>query len=340
MEGLFNILLNALPEALGALFAAGIIALLSYLFVKRFRKESYSVNLQSQIIERTKNEEELWASHCLSLGPLPYLSNRSKQLEELEALLCECESTLHKKPLVGIIHGDEHECHEEFIRKLEDKSFWRRLLHLPTGKDSIQTFKIHWPIQSVSIQQRLEGYKSKLSQVLTGELNSTIEEIVHALNSRLRPVLIYSTIQAGSWKKHEPELIDQWIDFWDCLPDLAVGKKLLVFLCVHYKNIEGMKRSEAKKYDKLNKGVRKYIENLDLKRYANISGLVLTELCRIKYEELDEWMTEWAANHCDTELLRYEIDQLYKRQGMNAICMVLLAQELRKLCLKTLKPGV
>ena len=40
MEEFLKILLNALPEALGALIATGIIALLSYLFVKRLKKET------------------------------------------------------------------------------------------------------------------------------------------------------------------------------------------------------------------------------------------------------------------------------------------------------------
>jgi LuxR family glucitol operon transcriptional activator len=38
MEGILEILRNALPEAIGGLIATGIIALLSYLFVKRLRK--------------------------------------------------------------------------------------------------------------------------------------------------------------------------------------------------------------------------------------------------------------------------------------------------------------
>jgi len=271
---------------------------------------------------------------------LPYLNNRSKQQEELEDLLCECESTLHHKPLVGIIHGDEHECHDKFIEKLQEDSMLPKLLHLPPDKNSIKEIKIHWPDPSPSVQQRLESLKNKLSQELLNKRNSTIEEIVQALNFHLTPVLIHSTIQAGNWQKHEPELIENWIDFWDRLPDLAVGKKLLVYLCFHYKNIEGMKRSDTKKYDRLNKDIRDYIENLDLKKFANINGLVLTELCRITYEELDEWITKWAAVYCDEDALRFEIDQYYKRQGMNAICMCLLAKELRELCRKTLKPGV
>ncbi|MDZ7333283.1 MAG: hypothetical protein ONB31_15015 [candidate division KSB1 bacterium] len=44
MQRLIEILLNALPEAIGALIAAGIITLLSYLFVKRLRKPTLPDN--------------------------------------------------------------------------------------------------------------------------------------------------------------------------------------------------------------------------------------------------------------------------------------------------------
>jgi hypothetical protein len=56
MEGFLKLLLNALPEALGALIATGIITLLSYLFVKRLRKESSPSNLQQLLLQPTKPE--------------------------------------------------------------------------------------------------------------------------------------------------------------------------------------------------------------------------------------------------------------------------------------------
>jgi hypothetical protein len=56
MEGLFKILFNALPEALGALIAAGIITLLSYIFVKRLRKASHPTELQHLPLEPAKPE--------------------------------------------------------------------------------------------------------------------------------------------------------------------------------------------------------------------------------------------------------------------------------------------
>ncbi len=54
MKKIIEILLNSLPEAIGGLLAAGIIALLSYFFVKRLKKESPPINLANNLLPETK----------------------------------------------------------------------------------------------------------------------------------------------------------------------------------------------------------------------------------------------------------------------------------------------
>ncbi|MBN2090272.1 hypothetical protein JW964_11730 [candidate division KSB1 bacterium] len=98
-----------------------------------------------------------------------------------------------------------------------------------------------------------------------------------------------------------------------------------------------MDTKSASRYTKLNTQIRKCIGNLKFDAYKNLHGLVFSELCCIKYEELEDWIFEWAHNYCDVENLRNEIDYFFKRQGMKAICMYTLANKLRELCMKTLK---
>jgi|GEM_PF-3099557 len=50
MQKIIELLLNALPEAIGGLIAAGIITLLSYLFVKRLRKATSPENEPQQLL--------------------------------------------------------------------------------------------------------------------------------------------------------------------------------------------------------------------------------------------------------------------------------------------------
>lgn len=57
MKELFEILVNALPEAIGALMAAGVLALVSYLFVKKFKKPLPQPELPIPIINEPPKPE-------------------------------------------------------------------------------------------------------------------------------------------------------------------------------------------------------------------------------------------------------------------------------------------
>jgi LuxR family glucitol operon transcriptional activator len=57
MQSIIEILLNAVPEAIGGLIAAGIIALLSYLFVKRLRKATPSESPPQQLLTEPARSE-------------------------------------------------------------------------------------------------------------------------------------------------------------------------------------------------------------------------------------------------------------------------------------------
>lgn len=82
MEGIFEILLNALPEAIGGLIAAGIIALLSYLFVKRLRKES----LQEKAPQELLNEPPVPEIYS-NLPSRTEFIGRKKEMERIRAAL-------------------------------------------------------------------------------------------------------------------------------------------------------------------------------------------------------------------------------------------------------------
>jgi len=82
MERLFEILLNALPEAIGGLIAAGIIALLSYLFVKRLRKESPQEKAPQELLP-----EPALPEIYSNLPSRTEFIGRKKEMERIKAAL-------------------------------------------------------------------------------------------------------------------------------------------------------------------------------------------------------------------------------------------------------------
>ena len=262
---------------------------------------------------------------------LPYLSNRSAQREELEEVLFDCLDCLHHKPLVCFIHGDEFECHDKFIEKIKS-ILLPDLLNLPKNKDSIGSLRINWPRPSITANKRFKMIEIELARNLTNKCEISVENVVTAINRRLTPLIIYATIQTACWQKKEPDLIKKWLAYWNNLPDLAIGKKLFLCLCVKYKNTEDMSVAQKKKFDALNKQAQSFIDGLQFSTYKNIYGLKFTELCAVEYEQLDDWIANFACTYCEDEDLRDEIDKYYKEQDMRNIPMSELAKKLKQIC--------
>lgn len=74
MEGILEILLNALPEAIGGLIAAGIIAMLSYFFVKRLKKET-AQKITHVEVQTISSKPEI----CFNLPPRSNFIGREKE---------------------------------------------------------------------------------------------------------------------------------------------------------------------------------------------------------------------------------------------------------------------
>ncbi len=82
MQRIIEILLNALPEAIGGLIAAAIIALLSYFFVKRFRKESPQEKALQELLPESP-VPEIYSN----LPSRTEFIGRKKEMERVKAAL-------------------------------------------------------------------------------------------------------------------------------------------------------------------------------------------------------------------------------------------------------------
>jgi len=268
---------------------------------------------------------------------LPYLSNRSTQEEELEEIISQCHDCLHQKPLVCIIHGDEHECHCSFVEKMQKYILPEKLI-LPGHRDSIGRLGINWPGTHSLAKNRFKRIQLKLFRELTGSYKDDYNTLVEALNARIAPLILNFSLNTADWQDNDPELIYRWFDFWNRLPDLAYGKKLFLFLCIKYRNTDNMPYLTARNYKKRNEKARKFLSQIDFNKYPKLHILKFTELAAIKYEELDEWVDKYAARFYEADQLLYQIEQFYKMRGITSLCMVVLVERLRELCRKTRLP--
>ena len=261
---------------------------------------------------------------------LPYLNDRSDQRYELEEVLEECRDNLYRQPLVCFVHGDEQECHDRFVEKMQ--SYLLPELLDPAGNTgSVGLARIDWPDACWKTERRFRCFERDLARKLTNKCDTEVNFIVKSLNARKSPLLIYCSLQVAGWQKNEGELINRWLRYWDDLPDLAIDKKLVVALCIKYKNTADMSPAMKRKYDDLNDRARQFITDLKFENFDSMNGLVFSELLSVNHTDIDDWIRNYADLYCDPEDLENKVDELYKKFDSKPIPMRTLATELKKL---------
>ena len=259
---------------------------------------------------------------------LRYLSNRSVQRDELHDALIECKDTLHCKPLVCFVHGDEKECHDQFLEKAQSYIL-PELLNLPDKSNSINLKRFEWPTATGTTARRMKRIESDLAYQMTDKRDADANKIVQALNARKDRPIIYFNLKVANWEKGDESLIKSWLDYWNNLPDLAFGKQLFIFLCIKYKSTEGIPFLRKLKYTKRNDNARRFITQLDFNVYKKLHAVTLPELCVVPHDEMEEWIMKYAPKHCDPEALKEEIDKYFTAHKMHGIPMSDLAKQLK-----------
>lgn len=262
---------------------------------------------------------------------LPYLSDRSQQAGELELTLDECEDSLHEKPLVSIIHGDEIECHDKFIKRLHEEIL-PHMLSEP-GKVYVDLTMVEWPSMKDDIKMRCKKLTNNISKALTGNRRANAEEIKEALNRKISPQMVYFTLPVAAWEENEAELLKYWLRYWNEFPDLNDGRKLMVFLCMKYKHIDDNHAEGSENYKKKNAAARNFIQTLRYEEYANIAGLTLDELQAVAWSDVQLWITAHAEKFCNDTKLHARAREYYKNR--DKVSMLELAEKLEQLLYET-----
>ena len=260
---------------------------------------------------------------------LPYMCDRSPQQDQLVLTLGECQDCLHEKPLVCIIHGDEIECHDKFIKRLHEVML-PEILNEP-GKVCVDLTMVEWPALKEDIKMRRQILQNNISKALTGNRKANTEQIKEALNRRISPQMISFTLPVAAWEENEAELLKFWLQYWNEFPDLHAGRKLMVFICIKYKHIADNNAEGAKNYENRNKTARDFISSLQYNKYTNIVRLTLNELEAVELKDVDMWITNYAEKFCDYTELCTEVGSYYESRQKSAVPMLELAKKLKDL---------
>jgi len=272
---------------------------------------------------------------------IPYLCDRSDQERELTQALQQHQATMPRRPFICIIHGDEFECHREFLERMQFTSF-SRSLNLAAKQLSLEEYPLQWPSSAVPPERYVEVFQSYLGASLLQNSSASPEDIIRYIAPHEKPLLFTSMLLTESFQESGMDLFDTYLKFWDAWPDLPPGRTVINCVCIKHQRFETLGFFQKRKMQKLNLRLRTYLAELDLSVYGGLHGALITELSAIHRSDVEIW-----TRNQDVLAVRRieepEIRRLYEREELRTanggISMEKLADELRKLLSKTVNKG-
>lgn len=247
-------------------------------------------------VEKLRGESEeraraILSKRAISRHRLPYLCDRSDQEIHLGENLLHYQTKNSGRPILCVIHGDELECHGDFLWRLRYKSL-PKFLDLELKQMSVKEYELPLP-RRISDQ----AFRASLGEALLGDSSASREEIWQFVSQHQEPMMISLHLMSADIEEGGESLIHSFLEFCANWPDLPAGRWLLYCLCLKYQRggkagfFDFLKKN---KRQQLNERLRKQIEGMEFSKPSNVFGVVLPELQAITRRDV-EW---WSRNIC------------------------------------------
>jgi hypothetical protein len=266
------------------------------------------------IISPQKNAEEkadLKASSNKVPHLLPYLPNRNKQKDELEKAIDNHLNQASPKPMICILHGDQDQCHKEFLDRLIKYSFFEQV-GFTSSDEKIWRQQLFWPhdLERDKMEkiENLEYWLLKdLAEKFLNRRSATKEVINQVFCEYPSPVLIETRLSTKNWQRQGDLILDKLLCFWQTWPALNHGKKIIICISIEYEitRKNGCQKSRFKRFwdylinyfkNKDSQSKKKEIQTKlkrlsekDFQRFSCLSGIVLPELMGVCQDQVKDW---------------------------------------------------
>jgi hypothetical protein len=285
---------------------------------------------------------------------LPYMPDRKQQERELAKAVKKHLDQAHLKPLICILHGDQYQCHVEFLDRLIDSSFFEQA-GLCSSDEGIRRKPIEWPndLDRNKMKDLEYWLCNDLAKKFLNHNNSTKEEINQFFCQSPSPALINIQLLTENWQK-QGDILNELLSFWHNWPKLTSGNKIIIFLLVKYQT--GKKSSsqkfvftrffgflinyfKCKNCQSKNKKIQAELEKLskeNFQQFSGLSGIVLPQLTGIAQSDVYNWVARDDVKKAFGEKIAEDsimakIDEIFQNHPSDTIPMRDLAQELTKL---------
>jgi hypothetical protein len=298
--------------------------------VRGIRRAVEQLRAKSDFSVASNREGELITRSILR-PLLPYLCDRSEQESALGLGMRRHLERKSNHPILCLIHGDEMECHGEFLERLRYRSL-PRLLDLDRRQISVKEYPLQRPPRRISGHQ---AFWSHYGYALSEDSSATREEILKFIARHEEPMMISWQLLTEDFEESGDALLESFIAFCADWPDLPSGRIVVNCVCLKYQRFDntGFFDFRKKRLRQLNDRLRKGISQMNFEAHPNVSGIVLPELRAITRGDVESWSrSELVREFC--RLQEKQIRELFENEGLcdkeGGIPMEALAEKLKQ----------
>jgi hypothetical protein len=264
---------------------------------------------------------------------LPYLCDRSDQERELCIALREHQELNPRRPFLCIIHGNQRECHSEFLLRMQQTSM-AGVLNLKQRLLSVEEYRLQWPASSKASPAVEPVFLSNLGEALLENAAATKDELLEFMSAHEKPLLITSRLLTEDFALEGMRTLSAFMRFWNDWPDLPPGRVLISCVCLKYQSVDKLFLTRRWRMKKKNEQLRRLISELNFREFEGLRGVALSELQAIRQGDVLAWIhSKPVRDFC--KIREKEISLLFGRAELctneGHISMEMLADELRVL---------
>lgn len=271
---------------------------------------------------------------------LPYLVNLLDQhLTFRQALREYLEPDPHPVPLIFLVHGDENQSHEMFLRCLQER--WLPMLGAFSRQEVALDIPLKWPtLPKLTFMQLRELLVADLAQTVLRDSYATERAVNDKLAAIPAPILIHTNLLSAECKQGGAFVIDSFLQFWQSWEPLLPGQRLLVFLFLKYQIEDGLspwipfRRWFARRpaLEALNERVARHVAGLGkLEAFDRLRFWVLPRLIGVSRQDAENWAREEGALFRNSQRLVNGIRDFFEDRGNpQRIPMDDMAEELQR----------
>jgi hypothetical protein len=225
-------------------------------------------------------------------GPLSYLLNRSAQEKALWMAALNHRALASQRPFLCLIHGEQHECHTEFVLRLREISIPALLEHWHPGdtkKTPLMKYRVTLPKLSGVTEAEWRGELwEELAKRTVKHAHADREQVAKFIFGHNLAVIVEINILAEQAERVR-ENIEWLINFWNGWPDLPAD--FLLVVCLSFKYQEKYETPQGW-YQRLrgskgiNDQIREYLEGET--RKTSPTSICLPELRGVPQSEAEE----------------------------------------------------